>query len=420
MEKYKSQFPPNFLWGASTSAHQVEGDNHNQWSVWELENAKALAKTAAQRLDWLPVWEQIKDQAQDPDNYISGKGIDHYRRYKADFDLAKGLNLNALRFGVEWARLEPKQGKWNQEAVNHYKKYIQELRKRGIEPVLNIWHWTNPVWFEELGGFKKRDNLKYFDRFVQKVASELTDDVTYVITLNEPNVYVTHSYGLGFWPPQEKNWLSASLVYLNLIKAHKRAYRILKDHDPQLMIGVAPQLANVQQKRPQNIVDLVSTKTMRYFWNWWYLNRIRRQQDFIGFNHYFSDYYKNTKIDNPEVPKNDLGWYMEPEGLHPLLTRVWAHYRKPILITENGVADMDDKYRKWWIEESVIAMERALSEGVQVVGYMHWSLLDNFEWAYGWWPKFGLIGVDRENGMKREVKQSAKYYARTIRYISKG
>lgn len=419
MEKYNSQFPRNFLWGASTSAHQVEGDNHNQWSVWELENAKALASTANQRLAWLPEWERVKDQAQDPDNYISGKGVDHYRKYKSDFDLAKSLNLNALRFGIEWARIEPKQGRWDQEAIEHYKKYIVELKKRGIEPVMNLWHWTNPVWFEKLGGFKKKDNLKYFEKFVQKVASEFSEDVTYIITLNEPNVYATHSFALGFWPPQEKNWLSAGLVYINLIRAHKRAYRILKHHNPHLLIGVAPQLANVQQKRPQNVVDLVSTKTMRYFWNWWYLNRIRRQQDFIGFNHYFSDYYKNTKIDNPEVPKNDLGWYMEPEGLHPLLVRVWAHYRKPILITENGVADMDDKYRKWWIEESIIAMERALSEGVQVVGYMHWSLLDNFEWAYGWWPKFGLISVDRKNGMKREVKQSAKYYARSIKSINR-
>lgn len=181
------------------------------------------------------------------------------------------------------------------------------------------------------------------------------------------------------------------------------------------MIGTAPQLSNIQPKRAQNFLDKVSVRVMEYFWNWWFLNRIRRYQDFVGLNYYFSDYYRNAKMDNPEVPKNDLGWYMEPEGLHPLLVRLWARYRKPIIITESGVADGNDQYRKWWIEQSIIAMEKALSEGVQVVGYLHWSLLDNFEWAYGWWPKFGLVSVDRNNQMKREIRPSAKWLAKRIK-----
>lgn len=414
MDKYKNQFPRNFFWGASTAAHQVEGNNHNQWTVWELEHAKELAETAKQRLDWLPGWEDIKKRAEEPNNYVSGKGVRHYDMYKEDIGLAKKLNLNAFRFGVEWARLEPTEGAWDEKAVEHYREYIKELRRKGLEPFLNLWHWTLPTWFTDKGGFAKRENVKAFERFVQKVADEYADDLNYVITLNEPNVYVSFGYGNGQWPPGERSWPKAFLVYHNLIRAHKRAYRILKHKKPGLQVGIAAQLANIQAKRPHNIVDSVSTKWMRYAWNWWFLNRIRRQQDFIGFNYYFTDYYKNFRRDNPQVPVNDLGWYMEPEGLYPLLMRVWAHYRKPIIVAENGVADEQDQYRQWWLEETIVAMEKALSEGVQVAGYFHWSLLDNFEWAYGWWPKFGLIKVNRQQSMQREIRPSAKWFAGEI------
>ena len=418
MPRYK--FPKHFFWGASTATHQVEGGNVNQWSVWELAHAKELAQTAHQRLSWMPAWETVKDQAENPDNYVSGRGVDHYRRYKEDFDLLQDLNMNAFRFGIEWSRIEPEEGKINQEALNHYKQYIRELRKRRIEPFLNIWHWTFPVWFSDKGGFSKRANLVYFDRFVQLIADEFVDDLTYVLTINEPNVYSTFSYLSGEWPPQEKNLLSFISVYFNLAKAHRRAYKILKTRKPTLMIGVATNLANIQAKRPHNFFDQVSTKWMRYFWNWWFLRRIRNEQDFVGFNYYFTDYYTGLlgKF-NPKVPLNDLGWYMEPEGLYPILQRTWVRYKKPIFITENGLADASDEYRRWWLEQSLVAMERALSEGVDVRGYFHWSLVDNFEWAFGWWPKFGLVEVDRDHNMKRKLRPSAKWFGETIGQIRK-
>lgn len=411
-------FPKHFFWGASIASHQVEGGNVNQWSEWELANAKVLAQTAHQQLNWLPRWEKVKAKAEDPNNYVSGRGVEHYKRYEEDFDIAKGLNLNAFRFGIEWSRIEPQEGQWDDEAVEHYKTYILELRKRGIEPFLNIWHWTMPTWFTEKGGFTKRENIKYFDRFVAKVAQEYLDEVTYVITLNEPNVYAVFSYGIGYWPPQEKNWLTFARVYYHLSVAHKRAYKILKAKKPSLHVGIAAQLANIQAKNPHKFFDEMSTNWMRSFWNWWFLNRINRYQDFVGFNYYFTDYYTGMlQRENPKVPKSDLGWYMEPEGIYPLLLRIWAHYKKPIFITENGLADQDDAYRRWWIEETIVAMERAISEGVDLRGYFHWSLLDNFEWAFGWWPKFGLVDVDREHGMKRTVRPSAKWFANRIKNL---
>ncbi len=416
----KRVFPRDFMWGASTASHQVEGGTVNQWTVWELAHAKQLAKTAEDRLGWLPRWNKIKNQATDPENYISGKGVEHFSRYKEDFDIAKKLNLDSLRFSIEWSRIEPTKGEWDEEAVTHYRQYIAELQKRNLEPILNIWHWTSPTWFEEIGGFKKRTNVKYFQRFVEKIAKEFAQDITYVITINEPNVFASFGYLTGRWPPQEKSVLSSSRVIWNLVIAHRRAYKILKTSNPKLQIGIASQLANIQAKRPRNVFDEISVEAMRYVWNWWFLNRIKHSSDFIGCNYYFSDYYTNVfKRENPKIPASDLGWYMEPEGLYPLLLRVWAHYKKPIFITENGLADSEDKYRRWWLEETIIAMERAISEGVDLRGYFHWSLLDNFEWKHGWWPKFGLVEVDRENDMKRTIRPSALWLAAHIKELMK-
>ncbi|MEZ6330724.1 MAG: family 1 glycosylhydrolase [Candidatus Saccharimonadales bacterium] len=401
-------------WGASTASHQVEGGTHNQWSVWELENANELAKTAKHRLGWLANWQDIKAQASDPSNYISDKGVDHYTRYQEDFDLLQSLNLNAFRFGIEWARIEPEQGVWDKAALAHYKQYIASLNQRGIEPFINLWHWTMPVWFTEMGGFEKRSNIAYFEAFVKKVSEELLRDVRYVITINEPNVYMGLSYSDGEWPPQKKSKLLAMYVYYNLAVAHKKAYKIIKQKHPHMQIGVAQQLANIQAFRPGHWFDETVVKLMRYFWNWWWLNRTNKQQDFIGFNYYFTDYYKGFRKQNPTKPINDLGWYMEPKGVLPLLQRIAYHYpKKPIFITENGVADAHDTYRQWWLQETMVAIETAKSQGIPVAGYLHWSLLDNFEWKYGWWPKFGLVAVDRKT-MKRTVRSSSKWWAHYI------
>ena len=426
---HSKYFPKHFLWGASTSAHQVEGGTVNDWSVWELAHANELAQTAGKRLSTttyhhltsLPIWKDIQADATDPNNYVSGIGVDHYRRYKEDFDIAKQLNLNALRFSIEWSRLEPTEGNWNQEAIDHYHDYIVQLKKRGITPMLNIWHWTMPIWFAEKGGLKKRSNLKYFLRFVQKIADEYSHEVRYIITLNEPNVYATFSYMTGEWPPQEKNVVSFLRVYWNLTRLHRASYKILKTANPNLQVGIAAQLANIASKRPHNLLDVIQTEWMRYFWNWWFIRRMRKEQDFVGFNYYFTDYYRFGKFDgpaDPPLPYSNLGWYMEPDGLYPLLLRVWDHYKTPIIITENGLADMRDTYRQWWLEQTFLAIEKALAEGVDIRGYFHWSLLDNFEWSTGWWPKFGLIEVDREHGMTRKVRPSAVWFAKQIKLIT--
>jgi beta-glucosidase len=411
----KAEFPEDFLWGASTASHQVEGGTHNQWSEWELKNADELARTAKKQVGWVPVWDKIEKQATDPANYISGNGIEHYTRYREDFDILQELGLNAFRFGIEWSRVQPTEDSWDEAAIEHYHEYIDELNRRGIEPVLTLWHWTMPVWFTDKGGLEKRQNLQYFDRYVERMAEEFGNKVHYIITVNEPSIYASFGYQIGEWPPQRKNLIVFLGVFYNLVLAHRRAYKILKAKNPDLQIGVAAQLANMQPKNPASIFDRIGTKIMAYFGNWWYLNRIDAVQDFVGFNYYFTNYCSGFRMKNPGEPLNDLGWYMEPGGIKHVLVELERRYHKPVLMTEDGLADMDDKCRQWWLKETMTALIQAKNEGSNIIGYLHWSLLDNFEWKYGWWPKFGLVAVDREHDMKRTIRPSARWWADYIK-----
>lgn len=419
-EDNRPKLPKDFLWGASTSAYQVEGNSRTQWTEWEVANADKKAATAKKRyLRYMKVpkhtWERIKTQAEDPENYINGPGVDHYNRYKEDFDILKSLNFNSFRFGVEWSRIEPVEGQWDQQAIAHYKKYIAELKKRGIEPIINIWHWTNPIWFEEKGAFKKRKNLKYFDRFVSKVADEFLDDIKYVIVINEPNNYSILSYLLGFWPPSKKNPISTVRVAYNLMLAQRKAYDIIKAKKPQVQVGTAQHTAYIEAVNSYNPVTRIFSAIANYVFQDWLFYRINNHQDFVGMNFYQVHHLTGIKpMDLKRTPKNDMGWYMEPRTIGKMIIRMHQKFGQEIIVTENGVADATDEYRKWWIQETLLGIEDAVAAGAKVKGYMYWSLLDNFEWAEGWWPRFGLVEVDRSNGMQRKIRPSAKWFATEI------
>lgn len=165
----KNTFSKDFLWGAATAAHQVEGNNHNQWTEWELKTAEQKAHTALERFKSFPIFDSIKGEATSADNYISGRLIDHYNTYEQDFQLLTDLNMNAYRFSVEWSRIEPSEGEWNDEAIDHYREYIASLKKRGIEPIITLFHFTLPIWFSDRGGFEKKTNSAYFVRLLKKL-----------------------------------------------------------------------------------------------------------------------------------------------------------------------------------------------------------------------------------------------------------
>ena len=411
-----SKFPKRFLWGASTSAHQVEGGNHNQWSVWELENAKSLAAQSEYQYGDLENWNEIRSQAKDPDNYVSGTASDHFNRYKTDIAIAKKLNMNSLRFSVEWSRVEPKEGSWDSAAIDHYKKYIQELRRQGIEPVVTLFHFTLPVWFADMGGFTKRSNVKYFARFAEKILDELGKDVSYVITVNEPEVYAFESYYLGHWPPALQSKRTALRVLANLAVAHNQVAKAAHTVNRRYKLSVAKN-SNYFYAGDDAKLSIRSAEVMQFFQDDYFLKKVVKHCDFLGVNFYFSNRVYGYRIHSPNEQVSDLGWDMSPGDLEHALERLHSKYHLPIIVTENGCADMTDKKRQWWLSQSISAMQRALAQGVDVRGYLHWSLIDNFEWDKGRWPRFGLVEVKYDT-MERKVRASGRRYGEFIKQVS--
>lgn len=409
----QQKFPHRFMWGAATSAHQVEGNNHNNWSVWELENAKSLAHAAEYKLADLPDWDYVKPLAMDPDNYVSGVAIDHYSRYKLDLAIAEKLNLNAFRFSIEWSRIEPEEGVWNIEAINYYRDYIREIKKRGMEPLPTLYHWTTPVWFADKGGFEHSSNVKYFTRFAEKIIDEFHQDIRYITSINEPDTVVSHGYITLDHPPQQHSYWKAFWVYRNLLKAHKDIYSYAHKKSRRLKVGFTKSYAWVRAGDDRKLTKwavrgdflLRDDLVVRY---------VRRKCDFLGVNYYFSDRHVGLKIENEHDKLNDLGWEMRPEDLRLVLKRL-GKWKKPILVTESGVADRKDEHRKWWIATSLASIHGAIQDGVDVIGYLHWSLFDNFEWAYGRWPRFGLVEIDYDNDLKRTVRPSGVWYAGLVK-----
>ncbi|MEK9209301.1 MAG: glycoside hydrolase family 1 protein [Patescibacteria group bacterium] len=407
-EKEILKFPKDFLWGAATSSHQVEGGNVNDWSEWEKENAERLAKEA--RTYWQK-WQQDKfSEMFEPKNYISGKACDHYNRFREDFDIAKQLGHNAHRFSIEWSRIESEEGKFNEEAIEHYRQVIGALRERNIEPMVTLWHWPIPLWLRDKSGFKNRKIKFYFSRYAEKIVSEFKQEVKFWITLNEPEIYSANSYLMGKWPPQEKNLLSYLKVLMNLIWIHRRVYRIIKKINPQAQVGIAKNniYFEAYKNRPWNFC---LKKCADFWWNFLFLNKTWLYLDFIGLNYYYHNRIKNLKFnqnENQEV--SDMGWEIYPEGIYYVLKDL-KRYKKPVYITENGLADAQDEKREKFIKEHLYWIWRAIQEGADVRGYAYWSLLDNFEWAHGFTPRFGLIEVDYKT-LERKIRPSAYEYVK--------
>ena len=400
------EFPKNFLWSASVAAHQVEGGNTNNFSEWEKNNAELLARTAKDRLSWNKYISEIPDVISDPHNYISGKTIDHYNLYKEDFKLLKQLNLNAFRFSIEWSRIEPEKGEFSQNEIEHYREYIKELRKLNIEPFVTLWHWTIPLWLEKEGGIYSRNFSKYFLRFVEKVVTEYKGDVKYWITFNEPQTLL---YGI-----QDKYWMfkfgvKSIIAYLRIPFIHNRVFKVIKKIDKKALVGLANHSIAYYLK-DKSVIDALTIKLLNWWQNHLIFDLTKKHSDFLGLNNYFIARIHNFKYVNEGKIFSDFGMELFPDSLYLALKEV-KKYKKPIYITEHGLPDAKDKYREWYITESLKGVYKAIEDGVEVRGYIHWSLLDNFEWNSGFWPKFGLVEVNRDT-MERKIRKSAYKYAK--------
>lgn len=414
-QKKNTKFPKHFLWGAATAAHQVEGNNHNQWSIWELENAKAKSVQAEYLYDDYPSWDHIKTEARSPSNYVTGALADHYGRYNEDFDLLQKMNMNAFRFSIEWSRIEPEEGAWNSEAIAHYKQYLAELKKRDIEPVVTLFHFTLPNWFTEMGGFEKRANVKYFTRYAEKVVRELGSNMRYIITINEPEVYAFESYYLQNWPPNQSSIWKFLKVINNMATAHKGAAKLIHAANRKFKVSIAKNSFYIYPG-DNAWISRLSANVMQYFQDDFIIKKFVKSCDFLGVNYYFTNRVYGYRIHNPEQKLSDLNWDMQPADIEYVLERLTRNYHLPIMITENGLADAKDEQREWWIKETLLAMQRAMASNVVLLGYLHWSLMDDFEWALGKWPRFGLIAIDYKTG-KRTLRPSAVWFGRVIKRL---
>ena len=422
-------FPADFVWGVATSAHQVEGDNfNNQWSAWEQQGRIKSGDRVGRACDW-------------------------WRNAEQDFDRAKDLGVNALRLSLEWSKVEPEEGRWDGSALGRYREMLQALRDRGIRPFVTLHHFTNPLWFEAKGGFATPQSIELFRRFTHQAVAALGDLCNDWTTFNEPNVYVSLGYFLGEFPPGRRGHvLQAAAVTRNLCLAHAAAYRTIHSLQSQTSVGWAQHYVVFKPRRRDSAVDrwLCGFVDRRFNENFaesilsgtapFPLNKfgqslaeVKGTCDYIGIN-YYSRLRAGLDLRSPRTlffqltvpphkPQGDSGIeipYGEayPKGLRRAAKR-FAAFNKPIYILENGVPDRNDRIRPWLMKSAAKQMRKLLADGVDLRGYFHWSLTDNFEWNEGWHLRFGLIELDPETQARRP-RPSAEVYAEIIRSSRNG
>lgn len=407
------KFPKNFLWGVTTSAHQSEGGNHNQWSVWELENARSLAARSEYEYGDLENWDNIAAEAKNPDNYVSATAVGHYDCYEKDFALAQKMGLNTWRFSIEWSRIEPTEGVWSAEAIKHYKAYIAALKAHQLEPVVTLFHFTLPVWFAQKGGFEKRSNVKYFVHYVDKLMEELgASTVRYVVTVNEPELYAYNSYYEGLWTPNETSKTKLYKVLTNLAYAHNHIAKILHEKNRRYRVGVAKGVSYAYAGDSAWLSNQ-SAAMLQFVKDDFFIKKVIKSSDFLGVSYYYSSRVYGYRTHNPDKEVSDVGWSLQPEHLELVLKRLYERYKKPILVTENGVADGADSRRKQWLARTIVAMQKATDSGVELIGYLFRGLYDDFDWDRGFWPHYGFFEVDRVT-KKRIPRPSALWYMRFL------
>lgn len=383
------KFPKNFLWGVAISGHQTEGNNLNSdWYAWER-------------------------QGKIMDGNNSGRACGFYHRYQEDIDLAKQLNLNCFRLGIEWSRIEPKRGEWDEKEIEHYRDVLLYLKKNNLKVFLTIWHFTLPQWFAEEIGWEGKESVFYFSRYLEKVIEEFSDLVDFWITLNEPTMYAGAAYLINIWPPQKKSILKTIQTIFNLVKAHKKSYQLIHQKIKNAQVGIAQNV--VYFRFSQNPLDRPLAWIFNCLYNKLFHLLTKKYHDFIGLNYYYAYQVTNLKIAKKirrvivrSLRKKDLRVEIYPPGIYQVV-KLFKKYKKPIYITENGIDDATDTKRIPFIKETLRWLYRAIEEKIDIRGYMHWSLIDNFEWQEGFEPRYGLIEINYIN-QERKIRPSAEIY----------
>ena len=422
----KVRFPRNFLWGTATSAHQVEGDNDN--SNWAS-------------------WEEQKDEDGNPTIHngdTAGKAANQWELYPKDIELMKELGVNSYRFSLAWSKIQPTEDTFNEEALAHYDKLIDALLEANIQPMITLHHFTHPKWFVKKGAFEEQENIKHFIEFAEKVFDRYHERVRYWCTFNEPNVFITGGYFNTFFPPGEHNIEKAGAVFENIHRAHVIVYKSFKKRQKSdTEIGIVQSTFQFEPYRRWHLGDWViarlsndifnettlgffETGTMQFYLPF----QVSRSYtdtsapdtlDFVGLNYYSHHAYKfdfDFRKATESLPiegevMTDMPYTVYTEGIYRAIKDI-SKLDKPIIITENGIADARDDRRGKYIEESLYAVSKAIDDGYDIRGYYYWSLVDNFEWAEGYSMKFGLYEVDFET-QERRLREGAKSFQRIVK-----
>ncbi len=414
-------FPDGFLWGSAVSGHQIEGGNrHSDWWHWELATESQPT---------------------------SGQAVDHWNRFEEDHALLAAMGHQVFRFGIEWSRLEPRRGEFDRVAAEHYRCMLQSLRDHGIKICLTLHHWVLPQWVAQQDDWRNPDTVEQFLRYVAFVVEEFAEFPEMWITLNEPMVASLAGNISRDFPPQRRSLRAFRQVTRNMLRAHAGAYRIIHARCPKARVGLAMAYPYLQPWGSRGLAgcyerllvrlgrsaiyrawdDSVRTGRVHPLFGRGKIAGLADSIDFCGINYYFRmtprfswRHPHACFLDLAAVPEgtetNDFQWQIWPEGMRHIIEEVWQRFGKPIVITENGIANEDDTKRGRYIVEHVRQMHAAVQAGIPVEGYFHWSFIDNFEWKEGYEMKFGLVEVDRADAaLTRKPRPSAALYSEIIR-----
>ncbi len=407
-EAVAGQFPKGFLWGASTAGHQVEGNSTNS-DLWFLEH-------------------------QDPTNFAepSGDACNSLELWPRDLDIVRDLGLNSFRFSIEWARIEPEPGRFSAAMLDHYLRIVEGCRARNLSPVVTFNHFVTPRWFAARGGWTNPESSVLFARFCERAARHLGAQIEYAVTLNEPQLarLLEHILPPFVWNENREvlnhaaqrlgvekfstgnvvDFGDLDVIEENLLLAHRRGRDVIKSVQPQLPVGVSIAITDDEAVGSTVHRDAKRESTYRAWLE------VARDDDFLGVQNYARERYdENGKMDPPaDARKTSLGEEIYPPSLANAVSYAHSETGVPILVTEHGVSADDDAVRQWLLPAALEELKATMDSGVPVLGYLHWSLLDSFEWVFGYGPKLGLVAVDRET-FERRPKPSATLYGEIAR-----
>ena len=374
------RFPDGFVWGTATAAHQVEGNNwNNDWWAWEHD-------------------------PESPCTEPSGDACDHYHRYPDDLRLLRDLGFGAYRFSLEWSRIEPEDGEFSTAALDHYRRMCAACRERGLTPIVTFHHFTTPRWVAARGGWTSPATVDLFARYVERVTAHLGELIGRACTFNEPNVVATFGHQWGLFPPGHRDAELRRRANDVFIAAHRRAVEIVQGGPGQTPVGLTLAMQDMQAVAGGEAFRDAERRVMEDV----YLEAARGD-DYVGVQTYTRIRYGANGMVGPEpgVRTTQMGYEFWPESLEATIRRAWhVTHGVPILVTENGIGTADDAERIEYVERALHGVLACLGDDIDVRGYVYWSLMDNFEWTFGYGPKFGLVAVDRET-QTRAAKPSA-------------